>query len=129
MASRRASLAASGFPPGGSTTGGLAGAKGGGGGGGGLKEGGRGGTKSGDVGRGEMTSVWTFLSSSTFLSCSNSFDATDLVFLSLAEVLEALIAERSAERSFSGSLYDGFLTVQLVGKSDTFLRRSMPSPD
>lgn len=78
MASSRASRAASGFPPAGSTRGGLAGAEGGGG--GGLKAGGGGGTKArGEVGGGEITSLWTFLSSSTFLSCSNSLAAPDLV--------------------------------------------------
>lgn len=56
MASRRASRAASGFPPAGSTRGGLAGAKGGGG--GGLKAGGGGGTKArGEAGGGEITSL------------------------------------------------------------------------
>jgi len=78
MASRRASRAASGFPPAGSTRGGLAGAEGGGG--GGLNSGGGGGTNAiGEVGGGEITSLWTFLSSSIFLSCSNSLAALDLI--------------------------------------------------
>lgn len=76
MASRRASRAASGFPPAGNTRGGLFGA----GGGGGQKAGGGGGTKAGgEVGGGEILSVWTFPSSSVFLSCSSSLDAPDLV--------------------------------------------------
>lgn len=78
MASRRASRVASGFPPAGSTRGGLTGAKGGGG--GGPKAGGGGGTKAGEeVGGGEISSLWTFLSSSRFLSCSNSLAVPDLV--------------------------------------------------
>ncbi len=78
MASRRASRDASGSPPADSTRGGLTGAEGGGG--GGPKAGGGGGTKVGEeVGGGEIPSLWTFLSSSRFLSCSNSLAAPDLV--------------------------------------------------
>lgn len=70
MASRKTSRAASGFPLAGSTRGGLTGAEGGGG----------GGTKAGEeVGGVELSSLWTFMSSSSFLICSNSLAAPDLV--------------------------------------------------
>lgn len=76
MASRRASRATSGFPPAGNTRGGLFGA----GGGGGQKTEGGGATKAGGkVGGGEKLSVWIFLLSSVFLSCSSSSVAPDLV--------------------------------------------------
>lgn len=46
-----------------------------------------------------------------------------LAFLSLAELFSARMANRRADRSFSGSVYDGFFRVPGLEESDTWMQK------
>lgn len=46
-----------------------------------------------------------------------------LAFLSLAELFSARMADRRADRSFSGSVYDGFFRVPGLEESHTWMQK------